>query len=133
MSKNLDAATVKGFGEEWSAFDQSELQGTEYRKLFEGYFGIFPFDNLPSGAEGFDLGCGSGRWAATPAQSILSDHFRPKGRAALERAGRATTEHLGQQLRREPVTGADRSHVLLRQFLAFGDVCDDVKRPAELY
>ena len=61
---NVDLATVEGFGEEWNAFDQSQLGGREYAELFDSYFGIFPFETLPVGAEGFDLGCGSGRWAA---------------------------------------------------------------------
>lgn len=61
--QNIDPATVRGFGEEWMAFDQTELTGAEYDELFNRYFGIFPFDSLPPDAEGFDLGCGSGRWA----------------------------------------------------------------------
>ena len=67
---NLDHATVEGFGQEWSAYDQSGLVGEEYRKLFDGYFRIFPFDELPPNAEGFDLGCGSGRWAAGVAPRV---------------------------------------------------------------
>ena len=63
MTRNIDHATVQGFGEEWSAFDQSDFVGAEYERAFESYFGIFPFDSLPAHAEGFDLGCGSGRWA----------------------------------------------------------------------
>lgn len=73
-SRNLDAATVKGFGDEWSAFDQSGLRGAEYRRLFDGYFAIFPFDSLPADAEGFDLGCGSGRWAAGVAGRVGTLH-----------------------------------------------------------
>lgn len=60
---NVDPATVRGFGEEWRAFNQTQLSDSEYRQLFDRYFGIFPFDELPTSAEGFDLGCGSGRWA----------------------------------------------------------------------
>jgi SAM-dependent methyltransferase len=60
---NLDPATVRGFGEEWRAFDQRALGDAEYAELFDRYFSIFPFDTLPPSAEGFDLGCGSGRWA----------------------------------------------------------------------
>lgn len=60
---NIDRATVEGFGEEWEAFDQTRLGAAEYKQLFDGYFAIFPFADLPSNAEGFDLGCGSGRWA----------------------------------------------------------------------
>jgi SAM-dependent methyltransferase len=53
-----------GFGEEWSAFDQTPLRGAEYQRYFDEYFSLFPFDELKPEAEGFDLGCGSGRWAA---------------------------------------------------------------------
>jgi ubiquinone/menaquinone biosynthesis C-methylase UbiE len=62
--RNIDARTVAGFGEEWDSFDQTELDESEWRELFERYFAIFPWDRLPADAEGFDLGCGSGRWAA---------------------------------------------------------------------
>lgn len=67
---NIDRATVEGFGDEWAAFDQRRLGADEYERLFEGYFGIFQFDRLPAGAEGFDLGCGSGRWAAGVAKRV---------------------------------------------------------------
>jgi ubiquinone/menaquinone biosynthesis C-methylase UbiE len=61
--RNLDEATVAGFGQEWSEYDQAQLGAHDLRSIFESYFAIFPFDELPPKAEGFDLGCGSGRWA----------------------------------------------------------------------
>lgn len=69
-STNVDPATVAGFGQEWAAFDQTALSDEEQRHLFERYFGIFRFDGLPQDAEGFDLGCGSGRWAALVAPKV---------------------------------------------------------------
>lgn len=60
---NMDAATVEGFGDEWDAYDQTALSPEEHQRRFDEYFCIFPFHELPPGAEGFDLGCGSGRWA----------------------------------------------------------------------
>jgi SAM-dependent methyltransferase len=63
-SSNIDLHTVAGFGAEWSSFDQLGLSDDEYRQLFNRYFDLFPFDRLPADAEGFDLGCGSGRWAS---------------------------------------------------------------------
>ncbi|HEX8363228.1 MAG TPA: class I SAM-dependent methyltransferase [Longimicrobium sp.] len=60
---NLDPSVVAGFGDEWTRMDQSRLTGTEYEQLFDSYFHIFPWDRLPADAVGFDLGCGSGRWA----------------------------------------------------------------------
>jgi SAM-dependent methyltransferase len=70
VKRNIDPETVDGFGREWAAFDQTKLTGAEYDLQFGGYFGIFPFDALPPGAEGFDLGCGSGRWAASIAPKV---------------------------------------------------------------
>ena len=60
---NVDIGTVSGFGDEWAAYDQVRLSNDERRQLFDRYFHLFPFDDLPPAAEGFDLGCGSGRWA----------------------------------------------------------------------
>jgi SAM-dependent methyltransferase len=70
---NVDAATVEAFGEEWQAFDQSALGQAERRRLFDGYFHNFPFDGLAD-AEGFDLGCGSGRWAEIFARRVGTLH-----------------------------------------------------------
>jgi ubiquinone/menaquinone biosynthesis C-methylase UbiE len=73
-SQNIDVATVEGFGDEWERFDQTGLKGDEYERLFQGYFDIFPWDDLPVDAEGFDLGCGSGRWAAKVAPKVGTLH-----------------------------------------------------------
>jgi len=73
-SGNVDWATVEGFGEEWASFDQSELPKAEWHELFERYFALFPWDSLPPDAEGFDLGCGSGRWAAGVAPLVGTLH-----------------------------------------------------------
>ncbi|HJQ16818.1 MAG TPA: class I SAM-dependent methyltransferase [Allosphingosinicella sp.] len=73
-SSNFDAKTVEGFGEEWATFDQSPMDADEWQRHFEGYFSIFPFDRLPPGAEGFDLGCGSGRWARGVAPRVGTLH-----------------------------------------------------------
>src|SRR5687767_4550454 len=91
--KNLDHPTVHGFGEEWSAYDQSALVGEEYRKLFDGYFRILPFDELPADAEGFDLGCGSGRWAAGVAPRVGLLHCIDPSKAALDVARQQLRGH----------------------------------------
>jgi len=67
---NLDAATVESFGSEWAKFDQSALKDAELTRLFECYFGIFPWHLLSPDAEGFDMGCGSGRWAKLVAPRV---------------------------------------------------------------
>ena len=61
--KNLDATTVKSFGDEWSRFDQSELPTEEAQRIFDDYFSVFPWDKLSKNSIGFDMGCGTGRWA----------------------------------------------------------------------
>ena len=60
---SLDEPTVQGFGYEWTKFDQSAADPAELRYLFDRYFALFPWESLPPNARGFDLGCGSGRWA----------------------------------------------------------------------
>jgi SAM-dependent methyltransferase len=60
---NLHNRTVAGFGDEWERFDQSELDPQESKEIFDQYFSVFPWQQLPENPQGFDLGCGSGRWA----------------------------------------------------------------------
>lgn len=72
--KNKDIKTVAGFGDEWERFDQSELDSEEHVLLFEKYFGIFPWHSLPAVAQGFDMGCGSGRWAKLVAPRVDKLH-----------------------------------------------------------
>lgn len=74
MSGNVDARTVEGFGEEWSAFDQSQLSNGEAQEQFDRYFHVFPWSGLPANAVGFDLGCGSGRWAKWAAPRVGKLH-----------------------------------------------------------
>jgi SAM-dependent methyltransferase len=73
-NKNLHTATVSGFGDEWERFDQSALSQEERLTIFNQYFAIFPWDKLPDRAIGFDLGCGSGRWAKEVAPRIGKLH-----------------------------------------------------------
>ena len=67
---NIREEVVDGFGEEWKKFDQSELSKEELEFIGEEYFGIFPWKMLPENAVGFDLGCGSGRWAKLVAPRV---------------------------------------------------------------
>jgi SAM-dependent methyltransferase len=88
MRKNLEESIVKGFGEEWAAFDQAALAGKEYELIFHRYFHIFPWQLLPENAVGFDLGCGSGRWARGVAPRVGLLHCidaSPKALAVAER------------------------------------------------
>jgi ubiquinone/menaquinone biosynthesis C-methylase UbiE len=69
-SNNMDAETVASFGDEWSRYDQSSMSYSEASEIFMAYFSIFPWDMLPSNPVGFDMGCGSGRWAKFVAPKV---------------------------------------------------------------
>lgn len=58
-----DRATVAGFGQEWTTFDQSGLTPDQLAPIFDDYFAVFPWSALPPDAAGIDVGCGTGRWA----------------------------------------------------------------------
>lgn len=65
---NSDLNVVTDFGNEWTEFDQSDLSVLELNNIFNEYFEIFPWDSLTLDSHGFDLGCGSGRWAKLVSQ-----------------------------------------------------------------
>jgi SAM-dependent methyltransferase len=75
-AKNLDEATVRSFGEEWSRFDQSAsaLSEEELVRMFREYFAIFPWEALPPHPRGADIGCGTGRWARLVANRVAELH-----------------------------------------------------------
>jgi SAM-dependent methyltransferase len=80
---NIDPKTVEGFGEEWSAYTQLKLEPAEQRRMFGQYFAIFPFSELPENSEGFDLGCGSGRWAELVSEKVGCLHCIDPSEKAL--------------------------------------------------
>lgn len=86
--QNIDLKTVEGFGDEWDAFDQEHLDPVEQKRRFEAYFSEFPFDALPENAEGFDLGCGTGRWARFAAPRVGTLHCIDPSAKALAVAQR---------------------------------------------
>lgn len=67
---NLHDGTVRGFGEEWRRFDQSNLSAEARQKIFDEYFDIFPIRTLTRDAAGADFGSGSGRWAMVIAPKV---------------------------------------------------------------
>ena len=74
IDENIDEATVQGFGDEWKRFDQAGLSSQERQRIFDSYFSTFPWHNLTPYAIGFDLGCGSGRWAKLVAPRVGTLH-----------------------------------------------------------
>ena len=73
-NRNIDYSTVEGFGDEWHRFNQTQLSHNELEKTFQMYFSIFPWEKLSKDAVGFDLGCGSGRWASLVAPKVGKLH-----------------------------------------------------------
>lgn len=88
MAENAVREVVEGFGDEWSRFDQSALSAAELEKMFDNYFNIFPWEKLSADAKGFDLGCGSGRWAKQVAPRVGELHLIDPSTDALAVARR---------------------------------------------
>ena len=80
---NIDRATVRDFGAEWQRFDQSGVSDAEMQRMFGEYFAVFPWHSLPPGAQGFDAGCGSGRWSPLVARRVGHLHCIDAAPAAL--------------------------------------------------
>jgi ubiquinone/menaquinone biosynthesis C-methylase UbiE len=84
MKENALREVVEGFGDEWSRFDQTALSQDELEKMFDNYFNIFPWEKIDSEkAVGFDLGCGSGRWAKFVAPRVGKLHLIDASEQAL--------------------------------------------------
>ncbi|MDP2736018.1 MAG: class I SAM-dependent methyltransferase [bacterium] len=74
-TQNIHLPTVRSFGQEWAKFTQESLSDRERQEVFEQYFGIFPWKSLSSNAVGFDMGCGTGRWAKLVAPRVGRLHL----------------------------------------------------------
>lgn len=91
--KDIDDRVIEAFGEQWSRLDQSRLSGAEFDSMARSYFAVFPWHALPPDAEGYDLGCGSGRWARYVAPRVGILHCIEPSSAALDVARRNLEEH----------------------------------------
>ena len=83
--RNIDPDVAAGFGQEWSTFRQgeSELSLADREAIFQSYFGIFPWHELPSDPVGIDVGCGSGRWSVMVAPRVGHLHLLDASADAL--------------------------------------------------
>ncbi|MDH5525842.1 MAG: class I SAM-dependent methyltransferase [Nitrospirota bacterium] len=87
-SENVDHKVVRDFGKEWSTYDQSGVSQEELSTILNEYFAVFPWEQLPKNAKGFDLGCGSGRWAKMVAPRVGELHCIDPSEEALDVARR---------------------------------------------
>ena len=85
MDKNLniDSQTVDDFGREWNRFQQ-DFNSEELKAIYENYFSLFPFKSLPEKSQGFDMGCGSGRWSAFVAPKVAKLYCVDPSKIALK-------------------------------------------------
>lgn len=90
---NIDERTVVAFGEEWSRFDQKVVADDELKGVFERCFSVFPWDRLSTSSVGFDLGCGSGRWAKFVAPRVACLHCIDPSKSAIEVANRNLSKY----------------------------------------
>lgn len=70
QQSNADVNTVRHFGDEWAAFTGDARPKADMEAEFNVFFNSFPWQALPQDAEGFDAGCGTGRWAAFVAPRV---------------------------------------------------------------
>jgi ubiquinone/menaquinone biosynthesis C-methylase UbiE len=92
-TENIDDKVVADFGREWKTFSQEKLVGSELQEAAEDYFRIFPFNLVDQKSVGFDMGCGSGRWAKTIAPRVGLLRCIDPSSMALEQA-RKNLKHL---------------------------------------
>ena len=67
---NKDEKVIEEFVDEWTKFDYSNIDSAKLNKNFDQYFSIFPWGMLSKDAVGFDMGCGTGRWAQFVAPKV---------------------------------------------------------------
>jgi ubiquinone/menaquinone biosynthesis C-methylase UbiE len=91
-ARNIDTKVVRDFGKEWSRSDQSKLSTAELKRWFSAYFAISPWERLPPNATGFDLGCGTGRWAKPVAPRVAELHCIEPSPVALNVARKNLAE-----------------------------------------
>lgn len=85
VTRNIDPDVATGFGHEWSSFRQSETEfsSVDREAIFQSYFQIFPWEELPPSPVGIDVGCGSGRWSVMVAPKVGHLHLLDASADAL--------------------------------------------------
>jgi ubiquinone/menaquinone biosynthesis C-methylase UbiE len=86
VTQNVDPKVAAGFGHEWSTFrqDDTDFSAVDREAIFQSYFNIFPWNNLPPDPVGIDVGCGSGRWSVMVAPKVGHLHLLDASADALD-------------------------------------------------
>ena len=92
QKNNIDNKVVSDFGKEWKAFNHQDMDKSLLFSAFDAYFHIFPLNDL-SNSEGFDMGCGSGRWAKFVAPNVKKLNCIEPSQAALDQAKKNLAEY----------------------------------------
>jgi len=84
-TRNIDPDVASGFGHEWSTFRQGEAEflPADRDAIFQSYFHVFPWEDLPPNPVGIDVGCGSGRWSVMVAPRVGHLHLLDASADAL--------------------------------------------------
>ena len=67
---NVDWEVVSDFGDEWEEFQFNKDNSDILLKAWQQYFNIFPWNDISKNSNGFDMGCGTGRWAQFVAPKV---------------------------------------------------------------
>lgn len=100
---NLESDVIRDFGCEWKRFDQGGLSAAEQMDVFKSYFNIFPWESLPSGSTGVDIGCGSGRWASLVAPQVGHLYMVEPSKDALDVARKNLSDKANVSFYQVPV------------------------------
>lgn len=83
--ENIDQKTVEAFGNQWAHYHQGDEENVkELKFLFDRYFSLVEWESLPANAQGFDAGCGAGRWALLAAEKLGHLHCIDASSEALD-------------------------------------------------
>ena len=67
---NKDETVIQEFGSEWVDFNYADIDKNKLKENYDEYFSVFPWDLISKESNGFDMGCGSGRWAQFVAPKV---------------------------------------------------------------
>jgi 2-polyprenyl-3-methyl-5-hydroxy-6-metoxy-1,4-benzoquinol methylase len=68
--ENKNNKVIQEFGDEWTIFNYSKIDKKKLKQNFNEYFSIVSSNFFSKKSIGFDMGCGSGRWAQFVAPKV---------------------------------------------------------------